>query len=728
MSISRKYRRYGTRRDRNLADLENKELSLTNLLNNLSGPGTFESSDLNCIREIRNTSIFPETFFQLAGTAPRFTTVDEETGTDDQVVRPIIRIEDTLRSYRDITGDPSPLMSKLGPKGYIIPSNLIPVANAGLLDITDTFLNLSNPSIIRDDDFWTYGEFIILDKFDLTFTDNKGGVFWEGFFSPNPNDSDYTFNLETNGLIHIEWRRDANSSWTSLVSVYSDEIQVDILSSTPNTITVSAEQIKSLAIGQTLVESNNTISIASISDNTATLTDNFTFSGSTATFAIELGNQTYTKPFNLGTLGLDRGDSIEFRFFWWYPEGSYEIGPKYCRFSYSSRFFDYYYLSAVEPSVLREEFEILKFLDDAVTPAQEVFSDSTEVNDLKSLVQFSSTYEPKNSFSDIRTAGPTNITFYPNEVYVTGTASVLADTEIGNYIIPNDPTLIGSIKKYTRIKDSFSEIRANSKRLITESFDGMSPTTVSVNFLDHNGLVDYVVASSSGSTVTISSGDIEKLRKGMICITSTTNSFVTITNVTSNTTFETSDSLGITNQYIYIYSNTGILDQSKETLCAGVFGRVLQETVSSGTTLKIDSEEDIIPNVTTIHYFPQIPSNTVVTNVSGTGANTVITISNAVIDTINVGSTIVFAYAGAPADVESCVLPLDLSPPFVGIDTGLQTDRGIRSSLVNPFDISVKNLNIENATVTTSTPLSNVNSLVKISIDSIPYKILAQKI
>jgi len=51
---------------------------------------------------------------------------------------------------------------------------------------------------------------------------------------------------------------------------------------------------------------------------------------------------------------------------------------------------------------------------------------------------------------------------------------------------------------------------------------------------------------------------------------------------------------------------------------------------------------------------------------------------------------------------ELCVLPLDLSPPFIGIDTGLRTgNKGIRSS-ENAFNLKVEGLEFRNTPVSTS--------------------------
>ena len=83
MSQSRKYRSFGVRRENNLSDIDNKVQALNNLLNDLPGVEeesgiTFISEDLDAIRGLKDTDIGPDSFIQLALTAPRTTEIDEE--------------------------------------------------------------------------------------------------------------------------------------------------------------------------------------------------------------------------------------------------------------------------------------------------------------------------------------------------------------------------------------------------------------------------------------------------------------------------------------------------------------------------------------------------------------------------------------------------------------------------------------------------------------------------
>lgn len=63
----KKYIPIGLRRDKNFSDVNDKIKSLNNLLNNLEGPGTFVSEDLDCIRGLYNEKVTANNLYDLAG-------------------------------------------------------------------------------------------------------------------------------------------------------------------------------------------------------------------------------------------------------------------------------------------------------------------------------------------------------------------------------------------------------------------------------------------------------------------------------------------------------------------------------------------------------------------------------------------------------------------------------------------------------------------------------------
>jgi hypothetical protein len=182
-----------------------------------------------------------------------------------------------------------------------------------------------------------------------------------------------------------------------------------------------------------------------------------------------------------------------------------------------------------------------------------------------------------------------------------------------------------------------------------------------VKIVDHNGLMDYFITSTSNNIVTVDS--TSRIRKGMVCVTYFTPStpFVTITDVINSTSFSTSSSLGLSsNNYVFIYADSGLIDSSKDVFCAGVIGKLLTAPVSVGaTTLTVSSLE---------------PSANV--RILAVGGNQ-ITLNTPTTSAIDTGSTIVFAPSNSSGDKQQCILPLDLSPPFLGTNEGLDS-RGKR--------------------------------------------------
>lgn len=66
--MARKYRKLGLRRDKNLADVDNKYEALSNVLNGLAGPGeTFLPEDIAVINNLRNTNVTSTDFAQVKG-------------------------------------------------------------------------------------------------------------------------------------------------------------------------------------------------------------------------------------------------------------------------------------------------------------------------------------------------------------------------------------------------------------------------------------------------------------------------------------------------------------------------------------------------------------------------------------------------------------------------------------------------------------------------------------
>jgi hypothetical protein len=742
MSQSRKYRSFGIRRENNLSDIENRVQALNNLLDDLPGVDpeediTFISEDLNPIRGLKDTSIQPDSFTQLAQTATRTSLVDEqgqiildENNNAIQVlVNPLVRIEDRFKQFRVVTEDPPVFASGQGPRAFFIPSNLIPTFGKTTKIEDDLESDLTDSSVQVSDDFWVLGEFIINDRLRVNFPDVFGGILWEGFYIPNPAASIHTFLYETSGLFHVEYDRFNNGNWQVLKSIYAKKRDVLVGADTvdPTVLVLQEGESKYLSVGDFL-DSDNTITIVSILNNVITLEaedsettiPSFT-NGDTVTFDMPLGAETTTGQYTMNET-VDRGETpqIKMQIFWWFPdESEYEPDLKYLRNIISGRsVFDYFFFNKEPAAATAAPGSVRELLNTAVVPSQAVMGESNQYREFKSSTSTETIYIPKSALSQVTKAN-INISFKEGNRSATGNFSA---TDLGNVIIPTDVADLGSVvPKNMQIKDLLGSNIAATERLVSKAWTD-TKENYSVSIIDHNGLLDYFVASSSDDIVTVS--DTSRLREDLLCITATSgvNAFIRITEIISATQFRTSANLNISNAYVFVYANAGILDRSLDIFCVGVFGQVLSTTATAGSnTLQLVSASGIA-NGQVVQFGDSITPGTTVTNVSGT----TITLSNNLAQTINQNETIVFTPAGTSVNKEICVLPLDLSPPFIGVNTGLDTnEKNIRSSEAT-FNLKVEGLEFRNTTVNTATTAENYNR--KISIANSGLSILARKV
>lgn len=727
MTKSSKYRSYGIRRENNISDVDNYELSLNNLINNLPevvDGKSFISQDLDAIRGLGATNITSETFLQLGGTAQRYTFTEDNTIKEDYV-KPIIRLKDRFDGYRSITGPEGQLGSGLGPLAYFIPSE-----NVGLFNANTFFEDAVDVTGVEtSEDYWANGEFQINNRTRSNFSDNFGGVMWEGYFYADPNVAIQSFEFLTTGLFHVEYDVFDDGNWKIAKSIYDTQRSVTVAANASNStsIIIEDEDIKYVAIGDFLNGDSN-LSIRSISGSTLVISNPMTVNvGDILTAEFNIGidtiNSRYTIPIVLDSI---ESPSFKIRIFWWYPT-SMITSPqiKYLYNTYStSRIFPFFRMNIDKPSMTYGNKQISKLVQESVVPTQDIFGEiglsGNGYREYKTNSFFKSVYTPKSSVAEITNVGSTNISFENGNRYINGSSVDFALTELGNYIIPSNPSDLGvTIEKNLRIKDFLGQSPVSDIRIIN---DVLSTTQINVpvDILDHNGLIDYFVISTSSDVVTLPVGETtDNLKVDMICITPTSNStdFIHITEIISSTEFRVSSVLTITNQYIFIYANSGLVDRTKEVFCEGVFGKLLTSNATTNI-LSLDSVAGIVLGQV-VQFDGFIPTGAIVTDIVGLDVE----ISEFVTQTIEVGATIVFTPFGTSTNKEGCVLPLDLSPPFLGIETGLSTNgKNILSNYPSVFNVKFNNLISEANTVVSSSGSTPTYDRALISING--YKIL----
>jgi hypothetical protein len=643
-------------------------------------------------------------------------------------ISPIIKFDDQIKLYRDITENPPVFPSGQGPRAYFIPSNLIPSFTKTTKIQDNLQSSLTDPNVQTSNDYWMLGEFAVTDKIRVDFADSYGGVLWEGYYIPNTSASQQTFLYETSGLFHVEYDRFSNGNWEVLKSIYAKKRSVTVASSsTGSTLSLAPGDGKYVSINDFL-ENNINVRVVSIQGDTVGLSSSISVSeNDVLVFDMNLGSSAVSGSYNINDI-LDRGETpqIRKRLFWWFPFSvDYEPTLKYLRNRIQdSNTYDFYFLNKDPADTTPAQDSIRNLLNNALTPSQQNLGSSANYRQLKSTNSSESIYIPKSSLSQIQKSA-VNISFSQGSRSASGN---FAGTELGNVIVPTAIADLGTvIPKDLRIKSLLGSSVSSNVRIVSQQL-AASRSGYSVRIIDHNGLIDYFAATSSGTTVTVA--DTAGLRKDLICITASTanNAFVRISSIVSSTEFTTTAPLNLSNEYVYVYANAGILDTSLDNFCVGVFGKILTSTASSGaSTLTLNSVAGIETNQV-VQYGDSIPANTVVSSID-VGTNTV-TLSNSLLATVNQDETVVFAPAGTDVNKEICVLPLDLSPPFIGVDTGLDTNSKSIKSTQADFNLKVRSLEFRNTVANTIdvSLIENEDYNRKIKIKNSNFHILAKKL
>lgn len=782
MSKTRKYRNFGVRRENNLSDVKDPKTSLENLLNNLPEViegKTFLSEDLDAIRGLFTTNINSSNFRQLVGAAPIFDFTNTNGETQSDLIKPIVRLSDRFLEYRSITGSPGQFGSGDGPTAYFIEStNLTYPIDKG--DTIDSIIvnGYKNANTKKDEEFWAFGEFYFENKIENSFSNNFGGVLWEGYLHLTPGISSHILSYKSSGLIQIEYDPLDDGNWTVLKSIYNTARTVEVIDNgvTPDGeasfITISLDDAKYVQAGDTLVSYGARVNDINIGMLTATLLlsellDTPPTAGQSINLLTTIANSGFNKfnfntPIILSNNFIDPRDPVwvKVRILLWFPDlgDSYVPVNRYCVFDYPNEnaWLGYFQWSKQKPDDAPEDLQVKNIIQNTINAEQNSLGISglnplgSGYKDLRSTEFIQSIYTPKSLFTDNVISEDDSVAAKYFLINGNQDGTILnfdpeqfdERIENGNILLPENILNFTEFYKDLKIVNLLERtIGGNSS--LTYSINKTIPEIISdetVAIVNHLGLVDYFIASSVDDVVTIDtiSGDSSKLFENLMCVTmsTTVDQFVRIVEIISPTQFRTSENLNLSNEYILIYHSSGFVDRSKVNFCEGVIGKKLSSTVFQGAT------ELTLENVTGIavddwiQFDGSIPVESKVIDITGN----IVTISNPLSAQIDIESIIVIVPGEQPyINKESCILPLDVSPPFVGIDTGLSTNgRNIKSSFIPSIgEFNVIAIGLESEGTSTVDPVDNFeyNRKIKISkiIDPVTsqvtqFSILAKKV
>tara|TARA_R100000951_G_scaffold116778_1_gene130705 strand:+ start:288 stop:2471 length:2184 start_codon:yes stop_codon:yes gene_type:complete len=674
------YKRIGLRRDRNLSDLGNATDSLNNLLNPLaeiSEDATFISDDLNCIRGISNIGITPTNYISIADLTIEQTNLSGI----DEVVRPIQTLKNRIDILEITAGDP-----RLNGGPGLFPQYYSSVNGDGY---TDGNLVVGSGEELepgeKNDFEWLSGNFEFNGKIRDKEVSNKGALVWEGFFVPTESGV-HRIRITSDGYYRLDFQ---DISYTGVgINTYSTLIKSGITTTitangnaTTNVISNISDSDKIL-VGTGFTVSGPNIAADSFIDNREgnnsfilnpdAVTSNFT-GGTLTLFKDQLG-VLQTSQSSL-TFPLSAYEKYYFKLTYFIPNSFTEEqsdinhslalslttpgGGGAIVFPYTYLYpLDYDFSSFASGSF--DEFaqqNLPKFggsIGSTETSANYVSVETSS----KIIVN----YTPPSSVSDSKNRTISNVGLST----VTGVLQFgnTDGIEIGNYVF----SIGGSeVPDGTRVETIF---RNDSVVLDTLPTGNVTRT---LEFFNHRGFVKKVTGSISGTTLTISSGDTDTLKTGMLVIGDGVTQYTGIT--TSNTQVTVSPSQTVAETTLYFYQSKGLINESLTAFCPVAETRCLitngiQETDSTQLTVVSTAGASTGWYV----YGSQFVNGTTIT----VNDPTTITLSDATINALGDGAN--FTVSSSTEEQKTlCCPPTDTSPPFDATSEGIDTPSSFQS-------------------------------------------------
>ena len=757
--MANKYQKFGLRADKNLADLDNKQVALANTLDGIKTDDTgFAPGDLLVVSGLRNTEVDQSDLIQV-GNDNILTTYSPVNDPNNPLPTvPLIRLVDRIENYKTITGTPPFINGGDGGSAWFVPSNH--VTSASSIDETSTgadVLDINGADVIGPVDFWDNGNWRLGLKVNDTFIDTYGGIQWEGYTNLT------TFNIGSTGKYIIEYDP-LGTGYEIVKSIYAESIDVDynFVSDDGTTTIVSVDEanLKYVTTGQYVLGSDNTthVVVSKIERDAGgagvhhlTLdgtTSNISASGGTVAFKMQQSEvETLSEEIRLRQTYT--GDMFRIRLtVWWQDRGDSDRLP-FKNFEFYDIDSERYPFSYVYKSYTRGQ-----------TPVVGTFEHFNKNKAGPNAQRSTAVLSTSNTIA-IQYDPPVNTT---DKVKVTGrtfTYSGLGKLEgdisnisVGDWVVANNGATYVCYQVEQIIDGDGSYNRPDA---IFVNYSGFATAmnlntggTVSVSIIDHLGVIGvYKGVSVDADQTTLSAMTngpaVSEVKLDMLACSSSMTKFKRIVNLSSGEiTTEPVHGEGEAGAEAYsgteivvVCASFGLVDSSSEVQCEGVFGKeVTASSTNSGgrTTLTLTDTNGLVTSPNMYAYYltgssspVQIPAGLTIYDVN-TGANT-IELSGTVNGTIEPGATIVFvpnsAYVreGSSYAFEGCVLPLNTAPPFAGTPEGLATITNYPNIEFN--DVAFTELKVNNTTATTNTNMA-YSEYLTLEYNGTNYKMLIQ--
>jgi hypothetical protein len=688
------YKRIGIRRDRNLGDLQDKGLSLNNLLDGLvDGSDTFITEDLDAIRNIFAYNLESAGYREIIGSRVQFT---NNNGINIDFL-PRITYQNRLDKLKIFSGIPRINGGNGLTAKYYNPNQVFENTTA-----------VFSGTPIKQDNFWEEGQFNYSGKITPEAVNVNGGVEWSGYFIPTTSGS-HRFDIRTSALMTFEFETEG---YTSGIGTYTEHSRIGLSSTfvgsggVGNAITLATpSNTKFIGIGQSVSNANIVVGTLVESYNTGTGVITLTPpSGSVNAITLEIasGNIVFSKAIGQetqifhSTYALEKQRRYHFRLRYYIPSSFNAINVVrnfniyiYIPTANTSDELRYTYLYGSDydfSQSAKGDFNI--FLDNSIlagggTALGSSLASSGYVK-IKSTKKIDIKYSPKTSLAGITKATVSGTTTNNTKVIS------IADTsgiEIGNFIFG------AGIPENTVVDD----IVINT--FIITSTASTADGTPTLTFIDHRGFVKRGVGSISATTLTLSSGNTTNLKSKMVVIGNGVTQYTGITTTGSGTAVTVSPSQTVAGTPLYFYQSRGLIDEGLAAFCVPAVTRCMftSSSISSGVTgISIVDTTGVAIGMRVLGA--QFASGTTVSNFTSTS----ITINIATIAAIASGGN--FTVTSTPAnegDRSLCCPPTDTSPPFSPTENGLDTTVGFPNLKINGGNIKFDSLTATVSGITT---------------------------
>ena len=643
-------------------------------------------------------------------------------------VQPRKTLQDHISNFKSVMGNPPWIDGGDGPIARFVPSDRInatitvnTTGNSSAVAIGSLSNNLFSTSLVNDYvdmiypvDFWNDGVFDFTAKLHPSLPNTYGLIQWVGYLS-----GDYSQTWESTGLFMIEEDVvDAGNenNWTQLKSVFnfSQAITGLTLSNDGTNTTVnltngspSGEKYVSSGMiartsGQTYAQAKQAGQIVeSVDMENKTCLIPGVITGTALTFDHVGGVDMVETP--IVFTPQKRGNRLRVRYTVWYPDPGNGANYQNKRFAESSdnsdklpftRLYSTYDRSQVFGPYTYKYFE-----DNKASSLNQLSTNPIRVNSTLSM-PYSVPLLHTDKLVGASGSAVTMKTVTIKDLYGKLSATNWNGCSVGDWL-----TFKNSSTYYTYQIQEISGENAYVKDTI-ESDTGISVGgTFSAMIWKNVGLIGvYKLSSSGGQTGSLykmsgegalpakvypdqilfgvadngtSNGTTKRHITSSVIAGSQNNIIVNSSGPTVNSTnFNGVLPNVAAGSICAVYASRGLDDKSSVLSCAGVYGKEVKSTTSSGNSVELINTSGI-----TVGDFVQFagsgsPVITYGTTVAAVVNSTTITLSAAVNSALNAASTLVFIKAAnnpGSTNKEFCIIPLNTAPPFEGTALGLAT-------------------------------------------------------